>query len=432
MIRVCNLSKVFDIPHEKKLTLKEHVLSFLTGRKTAREPLCALKEVSFEVHKGEFFSIIGKNGSGKSTLLKIMAGIYAPASGGVAVEGKVSPFLELGIGFNPDLTARENVFISAAVLGLSKREIRGLYDTIISFAELEKFQDQALKNFSSGMKVRLAFSVAFLVDAEILLVDEVLAVGDASFTEKCYDVFRRLKGEGKTIVFVSHGMGDVQEFSDRVMLLHEGKIVSIGEPAKVVHDYQLLTAREDERRLALAELKKEKTAQEKAPVFTPPADDRRWGSGRVKIGGIDFLSSERKVKHVYATGDAVTMRIALENSPARPEPFSVSVAIHRSDGVNVFETRSDVFRFEEQPVPGKRFIDLSFPRLMLLGGIYYFDVGLLPTGEDKEPLDFVKNGCQIRVYQDNKSAFSRGWGISFLEHRWSGGSGGSGGEVAGS
>lgn len=207
MIEVTDVSKTFALPKERKVTLREHLLGLVLGRGAGIESLRALRGVSFRVHKGEFFSVIGKNGSGKSTLLKILSGIYAPDTGGVKLGGTLSPFLELGIGFNPDLTARENVFLSAAVMGLHRSEIERLYDRIIGFAELERFQEQALKNFSSGMQVRLAFSVAFMVDADILLIDEVLAVGDASFQQKCYDVFRRLKGVGKTIVFVSHSMG---------------------------------------------------------------------------------------------------------------------------------------------------------------------------------------------------------------------------------
>jgi ABC-type polysaccharide/polyol phosphate transport system ATPase subunit len=414
MIEVRDISKTFDIPRERKITLREHVLGFFLGRGTGFEPLRALRGVGFDVHKGEFFSIIGKNGSGKSTLLKILAGIYAPDTGGVRLGGTVSPFLELGIGFNPDLTARENVYLSAAVLGLRRREIDRLYDGIIGFAELERFQEQALKNFSSGMKVRLAFSVAFMVDADILLIDEVLAVGDASFQQKCYDVFRRLKGEGKTIIFVSHSMGDIKEFSDRVMLLHEGKVVSLGPAEKVIHDYQLLTAHEDEKRIAMAEQAKGRAAGP-GKEFTPPGSDRRWGSGGAALERITFSNAGGREQHVFATGEAV--RAHIEYRVDRPDlpPARLTVAIHRSDGVTVMETRSD-------PVTpagtGARAADLAFPKLELLAGTYYFDVGIVPVGDRSEPYDFLKDCGSIRVYQDSKSVYRDATGICVLTHDW--------------
>lgn len=409
MIEASDLSKTFAIPRERKLTLREHVLGFFLGRGAGVEPLRALRGVSFRVHKGEFFSVIGKNGSGKSTLLKIMAGIYAPDTGGVRLGGTLSPFLELGIGFNPELTARENVYLSAAVAGLRRKEIDALYDRIIAFAELERFQEQALKNFSSGMKVRLAFSVAFMVDADILLIDEVLAVGDAGFQQKCYDVFRRLKGEGKTIVFVSHSMGDIKQFSDRVMLLHEGRIVSLGAAEKVIHDYQLLTAHEEEKRIAIA------ARARPAEEFTPPADGTRWGSGGAAVGRISFADGAGREKHVFATGEEVRVRIAVRIE--RPDLASprVTVAVHRSDGLTVMETNSGPL---DPGAGASRVAELVFRGIELLAGTYYFDVGVAPREGRREPYDFVKNGGSIRVYQDSKSPCREASGIAYLAHEW--------------
>jgi len=420
MIRVHDISKTFLIPQEKKMTLREHVLGFLLGRTTRFEPLRALRGVSFDVHKGEFFSIIGKNGSGKSTLLKIMSSIYAPDTGGITLDGTVSPFLELGIGFNPDLTAKENVFLSAAVLGLRRREVAALYGDIIGFAEMERFQEQALKNFSSGMKVRLAFSVAFMVNADILLIDEVLAVGDASFQQKCYDVFRRLKREGKTIIFVSHSMGDVKEFSDRVMLLHEGQIVSIGEPEKVIHDYQLLTAREDEKRMALEESLKHKKAAEARKELAPPGSDQRWGSGWARVQGVTFSDAEGKEKHVYATGEQLRMRIIFRRENPELRSLRVRVAVHRADGINVMETQSEPIPLSLAEGTAQDAVELLFPRLELLAAIYYFDVGLVAEDGAGEPFDFLRSCAHIRVYQDNESAYSKFTGISYLAHEWRG------------
>jgi ABC-type polysaccharide/polyol phosphate transport system ATPase subunit len=232
---VSDVSKAFKLPHEQVHTLKERVLHPFKFRGYDR--LDALKNVSVEVEPGEFFGIVGRNGSGKSTLLKCIAGIYQPDGGRIDVNGRLSPFIELGVGFNPDLTARDNVLINATMLGLTRRQARQRFDAIIEFAELEPFLHLKLKNYSSGMNVRLAFSVAVQVDADILLVDEVLAVGDASFQQKCYEQFQRMKDEGRTIVLVTHDMGAVARFCDRAMLLEHGETVEIGEPTKIGRHY---------------------------------------------------------------------------------------------------------------------------------------------------------------------------------------------------
>jgi ABC-type polysaccharide/polyol phosphate transport system ATPase subunit len=232
---VQDVSKAFRLPHEQYHTLKERVLHPFKFR--GYNQLDALKHVSLEVEPGEFFGIVGRNGSGKSTLLKCIAGIYQTDAGEIEVNGRLSPFIELGVGFNPDLTARDNVLINATMLGLTRRQAKERFDDIIAFAELERFLDLKLKNYSSGMQVRLAFSVAVQVDADILLVDEVLAVGDAAFQQKCYEQFQRMKDEGRTIVLVTHDMGAVARFCDRALLLERGEMVEIGEPTAIGRHY---------------------------------------------------------------------------------------------------------------------------------------------------------------------------------------------------
>jgi ABC-type polysaccharide/polyol phosphate transport system ATPase subunit len=227
--------KRFKIPEERSHTLKERALHPL--RRSRHEQLYALKDISFAVQPGEFFGIVGRNGSGKSTLLKCLAGIYRTDEGRIWSNGRMSTFIELGVGFNPDLAAFENVALNGIMLGLSPREARARYKRVIEFAELEEFQDLKLKNYSSGMHVRLAFSVAIQVDADILLIDEVLAVGDAAFQQKCFDVFNRMREEGRTIVFVTHDMGAVTRFCHRAMLLERGEVVSIGDPRDVADRY---------------------------------------------------------------------------------------------------------------------------------------------------------------------------------------------------
>jgi ABC-type polysaccharide/polyol phosphate transport system ATPase subunit len=223
--------KTFRIPHQQYHTIKERVLHPFRSR--TYDAFHAMNDITLHVSRGEFFGIVGRNGSGKSTLLKCIAGIYQLDGGTIDVEGRLSPFIELGVGFNPDLAAEDNVIINAVMMGLSRSEARRRFKDIVAFAELEEFVDLKLKNYSSGMAVRLGFAVSTQVDADVLLVDEVLAVGDASFQQKCFEVFQRLKDEGKTILFVTHDMGLVERFCDRAMLLERGKVLAIGEPHEI-------------------------------------------------------------------------------------------------------------------------------------------------------------------------------------------------------
>jgi ABC-type polysaccharide/polyol phosphate transport system ATPase subunit len=238
VVSLSHVSKSFRLPHERYHTLKERALHPFRAR--SYDILRAVDDVTVEIEKGEFFGIVGRNGSGKSTLLKCLAGIYKTDAGSVAVSGRLSPFIELGVGFNVDLAARDNVIINAIMLGLSRSEARERFDSIVQFAELEPFMDLKLKNYSSGMQVRLAFAVAIQVDADVLLIDEVLAVGDAAFQQKCFDEFGRLKADGRTIVFVTHDMSAIEKFCDRAMLMDRGRAIDIGPPASIVRQYNEL------------------------------------------------------------------------------------------------------------------------------------------------------------------------------------------------
>jgi ABC-type polysaccharide/polyol phosphate transport system ATPase subunit len=237
-IEVAGLRKTFRLPREQRNTIKERFLHPL--RPTVYEENRALDYVDFTIRQGEFFGIVGPNGSGKSTLLKILAGIYQPSSGAVRIEGDVSPFIELGAGFNRELNARDNVKINGALLGMRRAELDARFEDIIRFAELERFVHQKLKNYSSGMQVRLAFSIAVQVVFDILLLDEVLAVGDRSFQEKCFESFEVMRNEGKTIVFVSHDLEAVASFCDRALFLHNGVVEAIGPAGEIVADYARL------------------------------------------------------------------------------------------------------------------------------------------------------------------------------------------------
>lgn len=254
-VSIAGASKSFKLPRNRASTLKERVLQPRSAR--TFEWLHAVQNVSVDVEQGEFFGIIGRNGSGKSTLLKCLAGIYRLDAGTITLRGSLSPFIELGVGFNMEMTARDNVIINAIMLGLSRREAIARFDEVIDFAELHDFLDLKVKNYSSGMLVRLAFSVSILVRADVLLIDEVLAVGDANFQQKCFDELERLKRQGRTVLFVTHDMASVERFCDRAMLMSHGEVLEIGDPATVARHYNKLnfasTADGEEASAALAQ-----------------------------------------------------------------------------------------------------------------------------------------------------------------------------------
>lgn len=246
-IKVDGVYKDFKLPHEKAGSVKNVFTNMLhtVSAKRTYTTQHALHNISFEVKQGEFYGIVGRNGSGKSTLLKIIAGIYQPTQGKVTVNGKLVPFIELGVGFNAELTGRENVYLNGSLLGFSKKDIDKRYQEIVDFAEIEQFMDQKLKNYSSGMQVRLAFSVAtMLASSDILLIDEVLAVGDAAFQRKCFRYFKALKKAGKTVIFVTHDMNAVREYCDKALLIEKQNIIDIGNPEKISKQYEQLLATE--------------------------------------------------------------------------------------------------------------------------------------------------------------------------------------------
>lgn len=280
VIDVRGVSKNFALPHEKTSSIKSGFVNFFKRKQKTVETQHTLNAVSFEVKEGEFFGILGKNGSGKSTLLKILAEIYRPTSGSVSVKGKLVPFIELGVGFNPELTGRENVYLNGALLGFSRKQIDDKYNDIVKFAELEEFMDQKLKNYSSGMQVRLAFSVATRAEADILLVDEVLAVGDADFQRKCFDFFKDLKKQGKTVVFITHDMAAVREYCDRVILIKDGVIAGKGSADKMADEYL---------KLFNTSHSKDKQRDDEAEA------GRRWGNGDVAITNKSVKISKDKI-----------------------------------------------------------------------------------------------------------------------------------------
>jgi ABC-2 type transport system ATP-binding protein len=238
-IKVNNIKKSFFLPHQRHNSMIEFMSNPFSIFKKAGERFTVLKDIDLEVKKGEFLGIMGRNGSGKSTLLKIISGIYEPTSGNIKVNGKLVPFLQLGVGFTPELTGRENVFLNGLILGMPRAFLKEKYDEIVAFAELEKFMDMPLKNYSSGMQVRLAFSIAIMADADIYILDEVLAVGDTAFQKKCFNVFKNYKKQRKTVVLVTHAAGSVRDFCDRAVFLKDGVLKEEGSVEDAIKAYEV-------------------------------------------------------------------------------------------------------------------------------------------------------------------------------------------------
>ena len=285
-LTVEGVTKWFQIPDHRYTTLKERVLR---GRMGTDRTLQALRNVSFEVGRGEFFGILGRNGSGKSTLLKTIAGILQVDSGTIDARGTISPMLALGIGFHPELAAKDNVIINGALMGIGRREMLRRFPAILEFAELEEFEELPLKNYSSGMMLRLAFAAGIHVDADILLLDEILAVGDMTFQEKCFETFHTLKRNGKTILLVSHGLEIITQYCDRAMLLDHGSLISIGDPEEVVNDYTTTSTEEI--------------------VSHGAATEERWGDGTAEIVKVWFEDAEGRETMRFDRGDEITVKV---------------------------------------------------------------------------------------------------------------------------
>ena len=332
-IKVENVSKVFRLPHEKQSSVKGALISIVRGGKRTYEKQEVLKDISFEIKKGEFFGIVGRNGSGKSTLLKMLAGIYSPTEGAIHINGKLTPFIELGVGFNPELTGRENVFLNGALLGFNRKEMSAMYNDIVAFAEIKKFMDQKLKNYSSGMQVRLAFSIAIRAKSDILLLDEVLAVGDAAFQRKCYNYFMELKENKQTVVLVTHDMSAVRQFCDKAVMIESGKIVKQGNPDSVAQAYQKLFNHKVETALL-----KEKTDGDSKKT----AD--RWGEGG--------LMAEKPL--IKVSNDKITLTTFYEASTDIPPPI-YGFTVYGPKGDNIMEGNTRRVKLKTQSMmPGDR------------------------------------------------------------------------------
>jgi ABC-type polysaccharide/polyol phosphate transport system ATPase subunit len=356
-VLVDGVHKDFRIPEEQVHTLKERVLHPL--RRPTHNQFRVLRDVSFDVAKGEFFGIVGRNGSGKSTLLKCMAGIYGVDRGRMYVDGRVSTFIELGVGFNVDLPARDNILINATMLGLSPRDARNRVDAVLDFAELHEFVDLKLKNYSSGMLVRLAFSVMIQVDADILLIDEVLAVGDAAFQQKCFDEFTRLRRENRTVVLVTHDMGAVERFCDRAMLIARGHVVEIGEPQPVSMHYLQLNfsrdARAAEEAAAAGGAEAAAAVAESAGMRGANPDELRAGDGSAEVISGWFMNAEGDQVEALDAGERCTFCMHVRFHADVEDPL-FAFALRSPEGDRVIATDTHKELHEQSFAAGEEVI----------------------------------------------------------------------------
>lgn len=384
VIEVEHLYKTFRIPHEKRTTLFEA----LTGvfKPQAYETFHALKDINFTVEDGEALGIIGVNGSGKSTLLKTVANVLRPTGGKVNIHRKITPFLELGVGFQPDLTAAENVKIYATIMGMQKRDIEDKFDEIIEFAGLETFRDTKLKNFSSGMQVRLAFSTAIQTDPEILLLDEVLAVGDMEFQQKCFDTLNQYRKDGVTIVFVSHDLGAVRRFCDRTLLLNKGEQVVLGDTGEVIDRYVYGGGEESPPPSGNKNESESKCKPELAETEEKPeAKTSRWGDQTVEITAVEFYDKFGNKGSRFHSFDPMTIRIFYHTHKKICDAV-FGIALYSENGELLFGTNTELKNVEPDTLEGEGYVDLKIERIPMITGKFLLTVAV--HTHDQKPYDW--------------------------------------------
>lgn len=375
-IKIRNVSKKFRIYHEKSLNLKYAVINFLTGKKSSYyDEFWALKDINMDIKKGETIGIIGENGSGKSTLLKLMARILFPDEGHIFTKGKIAALIEIGAGFHSELSGRENIYINGSILGLTKKEIDSNLSNIIEFSGLERFIDNSIKTYSSGMYVRLGFSIAIHVDPDILLIDEILAVGDENFQKKCLKKIHEFKNEGKTIILVSHDLQTIEKICDRVFLLDNGLIVSAGNPVDVISEYHKILYKKEDRALRLEE--KEVAQEEAAPQkeISPEPDTNRWGTGEAEITNIEFYNDQNIKSDVFKTGDFMKIRIHYTAHKRIKRPV-FGIAFYREEGIHLTGPNTKTSNYDIDHIEGEGFIEYTIHSIPFLPGAYLFTAAI--------------------------------------------------------
>jgi len=373
-IVVKDLWKSFRLPHEKRNTLFESITGIFDS-KQGYEEFVALKDINFTVNQGEAIGIIGENGCGKSTLLKVIANIFRPTKGSVKINGKITPFLELGVGFQPDLTANENIYIYGAIMGLSDKEIDARLEDILDFSGLKRFEDTKLKNFSSGMQVRLAFSTAIQTDPEILLMDEVLAVGDMEFQQKCMDVFQQYIKEKKTIVFVSHDLNSVRRFCSKALLLRHGEQVAFGDTNEIIDKYVYgIDVEKDTEDLQL-DSEINEICQLKEDV---EGNKTRWGNKKVEITDVKFIDKFGKENTTFISGDSMIIRIFIDAKESIKNPV-FGLIIYDETGLYCYGTNTELKKYPINYTRGRNEIDFIIDRITMYEGKYYLTLATQST-----------------------------------------------------
>ena len=396
-IIVQNVSKQFRIPHEKKTRLFEHIADTIKGSSSTYEEFWALKDVSFSVRKGETLAIIGENGSGKSTLLKIIAGVLSPDSGYVKVNGMIAPFLELGVGFQPELTAEDNVRLYGAIMGMTKGEMEDKFEDIFEFAELSRFRNMKLKNFSSGMYARLAFATAMATDPEVLLIDEVLSVGDEAFQKKCMEKFNEFKRDGKTIVLVSHSLDIITKICKESILLINGKLISTGATEKVIDDYRRIVQEKKEREL-LGDRDKIKSENNKIR--------------EMEIKEVKLFDKKRNETYSFNCGDELIIKVKYELHKKVIDPL-FQIQIFRDDGVLIHGMNTGREDIKSGEIDKDGEFEYTIKNLSLLEGTYFANIGLVSSWEGPH-YDYHLNRHKFIV----RSRKSEGAGIISMDHLW--------------
>jgi lipopolysaccharide transport system ATP-binding protein len=389
-------------------TVKTAFVDFVLRRKRSEREATyqVLRDISLTVQKGEVLGIIGRNGSGKSTLLKLLAGIYRPDVGKISVHGRVGALLELGAGFHPEFSGRENIFLNGIVLGLSKREIRRRLDDIVRFAELETFIDEPVKNYSSGMYTRLGFSVAVHADPDILFIDEILAVGDESFQQKCFDKVSEFRRLGKTIILVSHDLASVQRWCDEVLWLEAGKVQERGMPRRIVDLYrQSITAQE-----ADAAVVEHHRTEEEIQQAVAAESSNRWGSREVEIVSARMLFASGEEGYVFQSGESACIR--LRYKVHRPVPEVVfGIAILRSDGLCCYGTNTAIEEIRLPSLGDEGTVEVFLERMDLVAGTYYLDVAAHTV--DGYPYDYHHGLYAFSMKSDRQEV-----GVVRIPHSW--------------
>lgn len=437
-IEVKNISKKFKVYYDKGTTLKEKVLF---KKRRSFEERTVLNDISFSVKKGEAIGLVGHNGCGKSTTLKLLTKIMYPDSGSIDIKGRVSSLIELGAGFHPDMTGRENIYTNASIFGLTRKEIDRRVEDIIAFSELEEFIDNPVRTYSSGMYMRLAFSVAINVDAEVLLIDEILGVGDANFQIKCFNKLREIKAKGTTIVIVSHSLGQIEQICERSLWIHDGEIREEGEP-RVVHMNYLDFMAQKRQEAAIAEVERQQeeiqqnAVSQEAEVVTEEVvvevvqqeedvsqegqqeiivqpvvtEQKRWGNGKAKITNVCMLNHEGRICNLFLTGEKIQIRIDYDLHE-KVENAVFGIGIFRIDGLLCYgtNTRLDKLNRFDLNYSGTTFVTID--ALNLITGNYLLDVAI--ESDEGIPVDYFRE-----VYAFEMHSLIGDIGVARMNHSW--------------